>query len=556
MRAVGDGRWGRPLACGPFTGERYQGSWRWLRIGEQECIRMVGIVVRDRAWRTLLPAELRERAGHGGWTVRGRTPVGDATLVWRLAIEARPGGIDVRATMTAEGDVVTNRAGIVVLLPAATFAGGAFAARHADGGRTRGRLPREIAPHQPMVDLSGVRVAARGGPTLNLSFAGEVFEMEDQRNWLDPSFKLYSRSLSRPVPYRIRDGLCVEQRLTIDVMRGARRTRPVRRSPRRGVLPAIGIATAADRVPEDARVVERLREISPAFLLHRADRRARGLTAAARLAASLDVPLRVEAFGASRVLADAIARARPQCVAPYFSGPAVARVLARRGVPVVGGTFSDFAMLNHNGVVPRAKRVAFGLCPTVHARDDRSLIESLETLATACEQARHIARGRPLDAGPCSLLRRLVPGTGEPATRGPRPGDDDYDLDPRQHEPIAAAWLACVIAVAAVSGVSSVCTFEAEGARGLVRSPRRSPSHAVLAALAGRAGTGVTLLALNVRRGAALVLEGDPAELWRVDLSGQRRECPPYGIVRLARAGMRAREVAALAHAWCDEARS
>src|SRR5512132_1457484 len=108
------GRWGRALSCGPFRGERYAGSLRWLCVDATECVRMVGLVVRDRAWRTLLPIALRERQGVAAWTLDARTPVGTGVLAWRLLVAARPRGIDVRATMRAEGDIVTNRAGIVV----------------------------------------------------------------------------------------------------------------------------------------------------------------------------------------------------------------------------------------------------------------------------------------------------------------------------------------------------------------------------------------------------------------------------------------------------------
>jgi hypothetical protein len=592
VQAVGEGRWGPPLECGPFVAERYRGSLRWLQADGRECVRMVGLVVRDRAWRTLLPGTLRERRARGGWSVEGRTPIGNATLAWRLAIESRPQGMEVRATMRAEGHVVTNRAGIVVLLPAATFAGAAFVAHHASGATTRGRLPGDIAPHQPMLDLGGVHVAARDGPTLSLGFEGEVFEMEDQRNWLDPSFKLYSRALSRPLPYRIRDGASVEQRVTIDIERAGRRVRarpPARRS---GRLPRIGLATAVDRVPRDPLVVEAARALAPAFILHRADARAAGVDEAARLAGELHCALRLETFGDSAPLAKALGRVDAQAVAPWLSGARVRGVLARRGVPITGGTFSDFVMLNRNGVARQATRAAFALCPTVHARDDRSLIESIDTLPLLFAQARRLAGDRALDVGPCSLLRRLVPGTGKPATQGPASGD--YDIDQRQHRNIAAAWLTCVIAAAAVNGVDSVCTFEVEGARGLVQGARkrergadgrmRSPAHVLLAAFARHGRARLSLIGLNALRGATFLLEGPGAALWLVDLSGRRRTLDPalresgdieqigsrrddarwvraggavapYAIVRIALAGEPGDALIALARAWCDDAR-
>jgi hypothetical protein len=175
----------------------------------------------------------------------------------------------------------------------------------------------------------------------------------------------------------------------------------------------------------------------------------------------------------------------------------------------------------------------------VHARDDRSLVETVMTLPQIFAQARRIARSRPLDVGPCSLRRRLSPRTGRPDVR-PLPGERGaYDVDPRQHEGIAAAWLACVLAAAATEGVASICTFEAAGDRGLVTTTRsavmqpanactrRSPAHAVLAAFARRPHVNVVTQGPDTHYGAAFALvEPGEAELWLVDLSGQRRQLP------------------------------
>ena len=509
---------------------------------------MVGMVVRDRAWRTLAPSRLIERASHDRWTVAARTPVGSALLLWRLAFLPRASGMDVHVKIRARGDVVTNRTGLVVLLPAMTFAGAPFVVRHTDASEERGELPRQIAAHQPMLDVVGLRVSVPGGPALALTFEGDTFEMEDQRNWLDPSFKLYNRPLSRPFPYRIPDGAEIEQRIGIDVVR-----MPTRRATRaiawigdgRGVrrdrpapMPELGIATAPARVPRRAEVVDALRTLRPDFVLHLTDSHASGLRAAARLARGLEAELRVESFGDSKALADALRAVDPQCVAPYFSGPLVNAALSDTHTQRTGGTFADFVMLNRNGLSGSPRRATFALCPTVHARDDRSLIETVEAMPAVFAQARRIAGGRPLDVGPCSLLRRLVPLTGKPAVRGPAGSNELYDIDPRQHEHLAAAWLACVIAIAADTGIASVCTFEAEGPRGLVyRSTKampgrrvavlgRSSSYRVLDAFADIGANAVTLFDVRPGHGAAFLVHGEWQELWLVDLIGARRRLP------------------------------
>ena len=44
---------------------------------------------------------------------------------------------------------------------------------------------------------------------------GDVFEMEDQRNWTDGSFKTYVRPLALPWPYRLADGEVLRQSVTV-----------------------------------------------------------------------------------------------------------------------------------------------------------------------------------------------------------------------------------------------------------------------------------------------------------------------------------------------------
>jgi D-apionolactonase len=568
---------------------------RWLEADGDECIRMLGVVVRDRAWRTLSPSKLRMRHRLQGWAIDGETAVDAAALTWRLSFAPRSSGMEMQATMTAHGQVTTNRAGIVVLLPAAIYAGGYFAVRHGDETMETGRLPACIAPHQPVRDVVSLKLSPVRGPMLTLAFEGETFEMEDQRNWLDPSFKLYSRSLSKPVPYRIRDGERTEQRVVIDLV-GKERARSRRGLVNgTGALPALGVATAMSRVPRGPIAVPMVAETRPAFVLHRTDASACGVRAAARLARLLHAELRLETFGDSAVLADAIVAMRPASIARYFAGEHVDGAIARSHAEVTDGTFADFVMVNRNGVPATAERVAFALCPTVHARDDRTLVESLDALLDVFEQARGLAGRRKLDVGPCSLRRRLTPVTGEPAVRGPRQGQGDYDVDPRQHERIAAAWLTSVIALAAAAGVDSLCTFEAEGSRGLVEvgagtklaaDPRvlsRSPSHAVLCGLAEERGRTLSLRGFDARVGTAFVVHGTSTELWLVDLSGKPRSMPrarteaektgahlvcgrdgarwstmrdrrqrvaPYGIVRIGLAGVRRDVASTICKRW------
>ena len=51
---------------------------------------------------------------------------------------------------------------------------------------------------------------------LNFKFEGIKFEMEDQRNWGDASYKIYSGSLLDPFPYLIKKNTNFFQKITIN----------------------------------------------------------------------------------------------------------------------------------------------------------------------------------------------------------------------------------------------------------------------------------------------------------------------------------------------------
>ena len=48
-----------------------------------------------------------------------------------------------------------------------------------------------------------------------LTFEGDVFETEDQRNWTDASYKTYSRPLEQPFPYFVNKGDSIEQKVSL-----------------------------------------------------------------------------------------------------------------------------------------------------------------------------------------------------------------------------------------------------------------------------------------------------------------------------------------------------
>ena len=67
-------------------------------------------------------------------------------------------------------------------------------------------FPEAISPDQPAFDISALTHEPAPGVSCTVEMEGDAFEMEDQRNWADASFKTYIRPLSKPRPYVIAKG--------------------------------------------------------------------------------------------------------------------------------------------------------------------------------------------------------------------------------------------------------------------------------------------------------------------------------------------------------------
>jgi hypothetical protein len=96
-----------------------------------------------------------------------------------------------------------------------------------------------------------MRWQTAGGGQIQLLFEGEVFEAEDQRNWMDYSYKIYSRPLRLPFPFIVEAGDSIQQKLLMHFSnRSATFVKAKKQIGDRSYVPvpAIGLAAAAEPV--------------------------------------------------------------------------------------------------------------------------------------------------------------------------------------------------------------------------------------------------------------------------------------------------------------------
>lgn len=468
-----------------------------IRHGGRMLLRAVRAAVRDRGWQTVPVAVLSTTADAETLTLRLRHEGLGARIDSTLRVTVAD-ALRIEWDAVSAGDFDTCRVGLVALHPAA-HAGRDAVVRHPDGSSERIAFPVGISPHQPISDIRALEVAR----DVTLEFSGDVFEMEDQRNWTDASFKTYSRPLALPYPYRLSAGEQIRQTIAIRI-EGTADQPPARPEQARialtasGSFPAIGCeaSTAPDPVATcglgSFRAVE-LNLATPNWqaALTRAvldgrpldvrivtDGDPAGLVAVTRALRGLDV-LRVAPFDAMLHVSDE----------PVVSALRTALHGAGLSLPVLSGARSHFTELNReqDRIARDVAGIAVNTTPLFHTLDTEQLVEAVPIQRLIAEQTVRIADGMPVHIGPVSLRPRFnnVATTPEPAPSRPDLSEGygaefTGAADDRQRAPELGAWLIASAAALAVPGVASLSWFETRGPRGVAGTPAAAALEALL----------------------------------------------------------------------------
>ena len=191
------------LRAGHLEVEFQDGDLRYIRVAGHEVIRRIYSAVRDVNWNTIpgrrTNLSLDPAEDHFHVQFDSFHEAGPLAFRWRASIEGRSDGtIEYVMEGVAERDFRYCRIGFCVLHPIQGVAGSPYRATTPDGEIT-GILPEQIAPQliehgfeTPIFpSFSKLTIHMPGGVAVLTEFEGDLFEMEDQRNWTDGSFKTY-----------------------------------------------------------------------------------------------------------------------------------------------------------------------------------------------------------------------------------------------------------------------------------------------------------------------------------------------------------------------------
>lgn len=499
--AVAERAWGdsepepRLWEHGPWTLELRGDELADIRFDGTLVLRSVRAVARDRDWGTVPAAVTSVEGDAGVLRIALRLSGLGAEIPSTLVVTAAADELAVRFEGRSLTDFDRNRLGLVVLHPP-TVAGAPLTVVSPTGARTDTAFPRSISPHQPAFDIARLEWRA-AGIAASIDFVGEVFEMEDQRNWTDASFKTYSTPLSEPFPVRIAVGDLVEQSIVLRCERVE--DEPPHSAPdavrfvptdRRVPAIAIGASTAPDPAPDPARAAP-----ADAVLVEPDTRTGNWRAALARAAAdglpldvrivaesAADLPAVLDELVPLRVARLGVFSARSHVTEPELWAALVAGA-AERGIrtALLGGARSHFTELNrnHERLPAELPALAFSVTPQMHATERAQLVESIAIQRRVATDAVRIAGGRPVHVGPVTLRSRY---NAVATTQAPPIARADLAegygaalvadaTDPRQGSSALLAWTVASAAALAVPGVASIAYFESWGPRGVASFP-------------------------------------------------------------------------------------
>ncbi len=511
------------VRAGPLSLVIEAGDVRHVHVGGREVVRRIYGAVRDHAWRTI-PARLSGfTLERGADTFRCRYHAEHrheaVAFDWDATIEgAADGTLTFAFDGVAETTFERNRIGLCLLHPLPALSGARVRVTTTGGAHRLLAFPDLVTVEQPIAgfdDIATLSCEIGADLWLEATVEGDVFQAEDQRNWIDASTKIYSTPVTLPKPVTVPRGTRIAQRVTLRLRtaRGdAARLPPtlfvVDRADgalrvgdgRTGRLPAIGVRAAGavqHAQPAHLRVdLDLAGDAGPATLAaHRVAAR-RSASPPLELALHLPADAGAAARALERIDLDGldVARVLAFSVGHDTTQPATldavrawrARHAGHTSVPIANGTASDLARI-HLAPAPlvAADAVCWAMHPQAHATDLTSIAETPDGARDQVRTVKQRVPGRPV------AITATFGRQGQP--------------DPRTGSLFAAGWTLALLAALGEAGADSVTLADAWPGDDLAALP---VIH-VLAALAALRGAVLRPVASTLDTVRAVALEHD-----------------------------------------------
>jgi len=221
----------KELRAGPLSLMFEDGDLRYVRFGNQEIIRRVYVAIRDHNWDTILPKlsnlqmDIADEKFKITYDVENKQD--NIHFFWQGTIIGEEDGT---VTFSMDGEAIStferNRIGFCLLHPM-SCSNIPCHVEKIDGTIEKGIFPEFISPHQPFMDMQAISHQVETDLWAEVRFSGDIFEMEDQRNWTDASYKTYCTPLAVPYPVEVKAGTKVSQSIRLILKSKSNKTNPV-----------------------------------------------------------------------------------------------------------------------------------------------------------------------------------------------------------------------------------------------------------------------------------------------------------------------------------------
>lgn len=466
------------LSAGSLTCLYEKGNLRYIKKGHNELVRMIYTAVRDGDWNTASYTIHDEHIVNDGAGFRvsytAKYALNDIAYSAAITITgSRDEQIVFEMNGVAEKDFNTNRIGICVHLPVKECAGQRVLITEPTGIETNNQFPALISPGQPFGNIKKMQWLT-GDDEITLLCDGEIFEAEDQRNWMDESFKVYGRPLALPFPYAVNRGDEVHQKITITVKQKEQSVHQQNDdstpSIEKYALPAFGvdagnIAHAATDYDELKLLYSDKVRLELFFkngwepLLQKAlgeiERSGKKVELAIFFTNNYKKELiEISDFLTSHnnILDSVLLLHEDHKVTPAFLQEAAWPLLKEKNPSIKIGYGTDvyFAELNRNRPVDDMYDfISFSMNPQVHSFDNRSLVENIGSIESMMNTVRSFT-SKPVHVSPVTFKKRK-----NHDTTGQERNKPVNNFDERQHTGFGAGWfLLCFYALRKADSVT------------------------------------------------------------------------------------------------------
>ncbi len=474
------------LYAGPLQMLYDRGFLRYIAYEDSEILRMIYFALRDEHWDTCEHVITHEEKDISWetFTVKYNSVnrrKNEDVIRWSTTIEGLP---DSSIQFTIDGEVLKeikkNRAGFCILHPLQDLKGQPVEVTQPNGTIYQGNFPTAIDPKNPFKNIKRMKWKFRER-WYELTFEGDVFETEDQRNWIDTSFKTFCTPADLPIPVTLQAGAKIHQRV---MFRPLEKLHPITSHDTTVIhlekkevvsrLPKVGIMVPSDEAAHPLQAADVIKSINLDHALIEVIATQqdwiRKFSHDCESAYALGVPLSIaltlpEAFQNSldqfilllqqnRLnVRDVLLLSDGKPVTDQKLADEISRLKsAVKGLQWGAGTSGDFKDLNRNRFDARnADFISFSAHPQVHAFDDRTILENKDGLCETGRSAASIYPGKQIHISPVTLQKRSI-----------------EKADVRQKTDLAALWAFGALRAASEAHVSAITLYASHGRNGIV----------------------------------------------------------------------------------------